>query len=183
MMYRFNKETLTFEQVGSPTKRLFAAVSLTALLSVAGGVLMGSREIYTPEEVIQVNINEEPFSEQALARLLKKMNLKYPHIALAQAKIESGGYKSFLFRENNNLFGMREAKVRVNMAMGTRHKHAYYESWQESVIDYAMWCATYGAKCKTEDQFLNLLAGYAEASQYKETIISVVNKNNLKSKF
>jgi hypothetical protein len=183
MLYKFNRETLTFEKVGSPIKKIVSVASVTAVVFMGVGILTASKTVYSPEKILNVNVNDEPFSEDALVDFIDKLNLKYPHIALAQAKIESADYTSGLFKKNNNLFGMREARVRVNLAKGTRNKHAYYDHWQESVIDYALWCATYASKCNTEEQFLNLLAGYAEASHYKEAIINVVEKQNLKDKF
>jgi uncharacterized FlgJ-related protein len=183
MLYKFNRETLTFDKVGSPLKKMVSVAAVTAVISLGVGMLTASKVVYTPEQILNVNVNDEPFSEQALIEFIDKLNLKYPHIALAQAKIESADYTSGLFKKNNNLFGMREAKVRVNLAQGTRNKHAYYEHWQESVIDYALWCATYASKCKTEEQFLNLLAGYAEASHYKQAINNVVEKQKLRDKF
>jgi uncharacterized FlgJ-related protein len=38
-----------------------------------------------------------------------------------------------IFVENNNLFGMKEARVRLNLAKGTQYGHAYYDDWKESV--------------------------------------------------
>ena len=57
-------------------------------------------------------IHGETFSEEALVNLMRNSNIKYPHIVLAQAKLESGGFKSKIFKQNHNMFGMRLPKQR-----------------------------------------------------------------------
>ena len=78
---------------------------------------------------------------------------------------------------------MKEARTRINLAKGTQYNHAYYGTWQESVLDYAFWMATYGSKCKTEQQYYNLLNGYAEDPNYQAKLKSLINKHKLKDKF
>jgi flagellum-specific peptidoglycan hydrolase FlgJ len=73
--------------------------------------------------------------------------------------------------------------MRINPARGTQYGHAYYGTWQESVLDYAFWMATYGSKCKTEQQYYNLLSGYAEDPNYQAKLKSIINKHKLKDKF
>jgi hypothetical protein len=67
--------------------------------------------------IVDIN-NQNNFTQDKLVGLLKDLNVKYPHIVLAQARLETGGYKSRIFKENNNLFGMRQATVRINTASG-----------------------------------------------------------------
>ena len=180
MLYRYNKEELKFEKAIHINSLKWVAVGL-ALMSF---VSINTMEIKDYERILEININgEREFSEDKLIRKLKELNVKYPHIVLAQAKLESNNYSSRIFIDNNNLFGMKEARVRVNLAKGTQHKHAYYNTWQESVLDYAFWMATYGSKCKTEQQYYDLLNGYAEDSNYQAKLKNVIKKNNLKSKF
>ena len=115
---------------------------------------------------------------------IKELNLPYPHITLAQAKLETGDYSSKIFRENHNLFGMKEARVRINLAKGTQYNHAYYNNWEESVLDYSFWYASYARKCKTEDELFQLLsAQYAEATYYVQSLKQIIKRENLKSKF
>ena len=54
----------------------------------------------------------------------------------AQAVHETGNFQSIVFKENKNLFGMRLAKIRDNLATGERHFHATYSSWYNSIRDY-----------------------------------------------
>ena len=48
-------------------------------------------------------VEEVPLEEQ-IEETIYKMNFKYPHIVLAQAKLESSNFNSTIFKENNNLF-------------------------------------------------------------------------------
>jgi len=142
-------------------------------------------EIKDYERILEININgEREFTESKLVKELKQYkNIKYPHIVLAQAKLESFNYSSRIFIENNNLFGMKEASVRITTAEGTQYKHARYKTWQESVLDYVLWQNRYGSKCKTEQQYYSLLNGYAEDTNYQAKLKNIINKNNLKELF
>jgi uncharacterized FlgJ-related protein len=180
MLYRYNKEELKFEKAIHVNSLKWVIIGL-ALMSF---ISVNTMEIKDYEHILEINISgEREFTEDKLVRKLKELNIRYPHIVLAQAKLESNNYSSRIFIDNNNLFGMKEARVRINLAKGTQYKHAYYNTWQESVLDYAFWMATYGSKCKTEQQYYNLLNGYAEDSNYQAKLKNIIKKNNLKSKF
>ena len=93
-------------------------------------------------------------------------------------------YLTYVAYENHNLFGMKEARVRLNLAGGTQYGHAYYKNWEESVMDYALWYSTYAYKCKTEKQLFKLLdKQYAEAPAYVSSLQHIIKINNLKEKF
>ena len=124
------------------------------------------------------------FSEDKLIEEISKLNFKYPHIVLAQAILETGHFESKIFVENNNLFGMKEARIRLNLAEGTQYGHAYYNNWKESVTDYALWYSTFAYKCKSEKQLYKLLnKQYAEANYYPQALKRIIEKQQLKLKF
>lgn len=131
-------------------------------------------------EKVETKPMELEFSEEKLIELLKELNVKYPHIVLAQAKLETGHFKSKIFNENNNLFGMKEAKVRIHTAKGTKNEHAYYENWVESVYDYAFYQSTYHSDKKNERQYYKALdKSYAESKNYSETLQKIIDRENL----
>lgn len=112
----------------------------------------------------------EPFSQHKLKQLLIKLNVKHIDIVLKQAAIESSHFKSKVFVENNNLFGMRLPQNRITTAIGSNLNHANYETWQDSVIDYAIYQSTY-LKNKSRNEYLAYLrANYAENISYVELI-------------
>jgi len=180
MFYIYNKAQLKFEPI---SYLKYLKVSLIILVSTTI-VSFNIMEVEDYERILEINISgDREFTEEKLIRKLKELNIKYPYIVLAQAKLESSNYSSRIFVESNNLFGMKEAKSRINLAKGTQYNHAYYDSWYESVLDYAFWAATYGSKCKTEQQYYNLLSGYAEDPQYESKLKNLIKRENLKNKF
>lgn len=194
MLYTFCKRSLVFNRI-KPSKIIklfFIAIAIfTSAIYLTYGyaryrVLAQSiDEMQFEEQVIIVNqrINSD-FSKDALAEELKRLNVKYPHIVMAQAMIESGHFQSNIFRSNHNLFGMKEARQRVTTARGTNLNHAYYENWKESVIDYAMFQAAYLKDLKTEAEYLLYLdANYAEAQNYDVAVKKMVEREKLKELF
>lgn len=102
-------------------------------------------------------ISSPEFSKPMLAEYLKKLKVKYKDIVIAQAKLESGGFSSPIFKENNNLFGMKMAEKRPTVAIGVNRKHAVYHDWLFSVIDYAMLQSKILSKAKSREQYLAYL--------------------------
>lgn len=185
-LYNFCEESLNYHPV-SKSSLLVMPLIIVFIFALSVGAIIPSESqieyITNTEEVLLVNKNDT-FNEKQLIEKIKELNLPYPHITLAQAKLESGEYSSRIFKENHNLFGMREARVRINLAKGTQYNHAYYNNWKESVLDYSFWYASYARKCKTEDELFQLLgAQYAEATYYVQSLKQIIKKENLKSKF
>lgn len=56
-----------------------------------------------------------------------------------QAAFETGNFSSVIFRDQNNLFGMKLAKVRPTTATGESRGHAVFRSIADSVKDYALY--------------------------------------------
>ncbi len=114
-LFHYNKETLTFDKVRiKPKTYLITAAAIGGIywLGWVSNIQIVDRIIHR-KSTDTVLVHGQPFSEEALIELIKDCNLKYPHIVLAQAKVESGHYKSRIFKQNNNLFGMRRARIRV----------------------------------------------------------------------
>jgi hypothetical protein len=191
MLYFYSKSGLEFKNISR--KFIIGLLGYTAFL-VLGTVLFTDKTEYTRKEVIEtitpeerlivINQNEFAFSEDTLVYLLTELNVKFPHIVLAQSIIETGHWSSRIFKENNNLFGMKEAYVRVHTAKGTQHNHAYYENWRESVYDYAFYQCRYLGGIKTEQEYLQYLSrSYAEAPNYIQSIKRVIENEKLREKF
>ena len=73
-----------------------------------------------------VNVaNSQVLNDSTLMAELVKNDIKCPQIVLAQAKLETGNYKSKLCRVHGNLFGLNSRK-------GYRR----YNHWTESVKAY-----------------------------------------------
>lgn len=184
-LYSYNKNTLQYKEYPYLMNIIKTVSAVLLVVLFIGGSVTPVKKIYvnSAEEILIIEKNNE-FSEYVLIDKIKELNLPFPHITLAQAKLETGDYTSKIFKENHNLFGMKEARVRVNLAKGTQYNHAYYNNWEESVLDYAYWYASYARKCKTEDELYQLLdAQYAEATYYVQSLKQIIERENLKSKF
>lgn len=188
MIYLVDKKKLSYKRVPMYKLILIILIFLGLLLSSFYLILNKVNEKHkyerTEEELILLIDSKNEFSEDKFINLLKQYNLKFPHIALAQSKIETGYFKSKIFKESNNLFGMRQAKLRPTTSLGTQYEHSYYENWKKSVEDYCLWVAAYANRINKEEDFLNFLEHiYAEDSNYVNKIKKIVKKERLKEKF
>jgi uncharacterized FlgJ-related protein len=186
MYYRFNQEKLTFERTNVSNtllKTIGVILGISIILGLTRDPQKEVKELSYEEKLIVIREYNE-FSQEKLVEKISELNFKFPHIILAQTMQETGHYKSTIFRENNNLFGMKEAKLRATLAQGTDRGHAYYNSWQESVYDYAMYYNSYLRKIKTEDEYFEYLKqNYAEDPDYVPRLKDIIRKKNLKQLF
>lgn len=188
MFYKIDREQLVLTK---DQKKFYICLGTFAAVALASFILGRYAQFKSldkfEKELVVLNLEKERnrFDEEKLIQMLKDLNIKYPHIVLAQARLESGNFKSAVFKENNNLFGMKEARVRVNTAKGTSLNHAYYETWQESVYDYAFYQCRYMSGVSSETEYYNALdASYAiPGGKYSQALKKVIETNNLKSKF
>lgn len=188
MFYSYDKDTLVWKKDKKKTK-IF--LSLVGLLMI-GSFLLGrfqrfaSLDQYEKELlVISLDAQKNKFSKDKLVEEIKRLNVKYPHIVMAQSIIETGNFSSRIFKENHNLFGMKKATIRINTALGTQYGHAYYDNWRESVYDYAFYQCRYLSDIRSEKDYYNYLSStYAEAGDgYVTTIKQTIERENLKSLF
>ncbi len=190
-LFKYNKETIQFEKV---KKKSYAKVILVLLSSLCILFVIGwlsgtnsyivNKITHNTKQTDTVYVEAQPFSEEALIDLLRKTNIKYPYIVLAQAKIESGNFTSKIFKSNHNLFGMKEPNVRTTTALGTKSGHAYYSDWVSSVYDYAMFQNNRMQGVDSESEYYAKLAdGYAADSTYAVVIKKTVDSLKLKKYF
>jgi hypothetical protein len=186
MYYKFNQEKLVFEPARINNKSVKIISIVLGLSLILGFTQNPNDEVknLSREDKLIVIREYNEFSETKLVEKIKQLNFKFPHIILAQSYQETGHYKSGIFLENNNLFGMKQAQIRVTLAKGTNRNHAYYDSWQDSVNDYAMFYATYLSDLKTEGEYFEYLRqNYAEDPTYVQRLKQIIKKQDLKNKF
>jgi hypothetical protein len=183
MIYKFNKNSLNFEKT-SRVKLLAKPILITALITSIFGYT-AKQEVSIPEEQKLIVLKEvNRFSEERLVDEIAGLNFRFPHIVLAQAKLESNNFRSYLFKENNNMFGMKLASSRLTIANGEEHGYASYESWSESLMDYALYYSSYLRNVKTEREYYQFLSKfYAEDVAYVSKIQNLIKNEQLKSKF
>ena len=188
-IFKINPTTLEPQPFNVIKKIIITTAIVSTILSsifLYIGYDLGKNTLISLSEEEKLVIIQEHnlFSEQKLIDKLKELNVKFPYIAFAQSKLETGNFTSKIFRENANLFGMREAKQRITTAQGTEHNHAYYTTWVESVLDYSFYQCKYLSNINTEEQYFQYLSqSYAENPSYVSILKDMIVKENLKVKF
>lgn len=182
MIYLFDKKELKYKQI--TTKMVWLVLSIIVLFSISVSTLAIRRlnnPKYISQETKAIIIKEHnEFSREKLKEYVMELNIKYPHIVLAQAEIETGGFTSNIFKTQHNLFGMKRATVRPTTCMGEECGHAFYNSWKESVVDYALYAASYLSDIHTEKQYFEYLKqNYAEDPNYISKIKQILSKQEL----
>lgn len=84
---------------------------------------------------------QRSFNHENFKDALKEAGLPTEHIneIFKHAQRESGNFRSKIFRDQNNAFGMRLAKRRKTLANDRRRGYAVYGEWYDSVYDYCLW--------------------------------------------
>jgi len=185
MFYKYDKQKLQYVKVnwidyGLKTFGGIVLISLILGLSIKPNI----KDNYTESEAKLIMSKYNSFSQNRLIRDIKSLHFKFPYIVLAQAMHETNYFKSPIFNENHNLFGMKLAVLRMNIAKGTHNEHAYYDNWNESLVDYALYASTYLSVLKTEEDYFEYLEqNYAEDKQYVTKLKRIIKDNNLQSYF
>ena len=103
--------------------------------------------------------------EQVLAEI-KRQGIPRPNIVLAQARLETGNFKSDRCRRDHNLFGMKRGR-----------RYAKYGNWRESVKDYKQ---RISSRYKGGDYYAFLRRiGYASDPNYIGKVKHIVKTTNL----
>ena len=103
--------------------------------------------------------------EQVLSEI-KRQGIPNPTIVLAQARLETGNFKSDRCRRDHNLFGMKRGR-----------RYAKYGHWRESVKDYKQ---RISSRYKGGDYYAFLRRiGYASDPNYIRKVKHIVITSNL----
>jgi uncharacterized FlgJ-related protein len=185
MFYKYDKQRLQYVKInwiGYGLKILGSVVVLILIMGVS--MKPNIKANYTETEVKVIMSKYNKFTEEKLIEEIKGLHFKFPYIVLAQAMHETNYFKSNIFNENHNLFGMKEANRRINLAKGTQNEHAYYNTWNESLNDYALYASTYLSDLKTEEDYFDYLSqNYAEDKKYVSKLKTIIKDKNLLSNF
>lgn len=134
---RFRKATNRF----ATRVILLGMIFLLGSAKVPGGRAMMTEVMRSQSDrsFFYYQVRHMPFSEDLLKACLDYEGVKYQDVVLLQSRLETGNYTSDIFRNGNNLFGMRYPGLRPTVATGIYKEHAQYAHWSDSVIDYALW--------------------------------------------
>lgn len=121
----------------------------------------------TQETIVLVLREENKFSEEKFIAELKRYNNKFSHIILAQAICESGNFSSRLFKEQNNMFGLRIPGRRLTLNIKERNGYASFETWRDCVTEYMLYYSSFLRHIKTDEEYYKYLgSSYAEDPNY-----------------
>jgi uncharacterized FlgJ-related protein len=125
---------------------------------------------------------ELEFTPQLFVKKVKESGITYPDVAIAQSLWETGYFKSDVFLNNNNLFGMRHPGKRETTSIGKSLNHAKYNNWLDSIADYKLWEKDWGMDKLPRDQYINKLNRVycfppeCKEGQYSKNILSIMGK-------
>lgn len=124
------------------------------------------KEINKTNQPIILTDTIRPYSslvDSNVYREILAQEIYHPDIVLAQAKLETGNYKSKACTVYNNLFGLRKPD-------GSYYK---FNSWQESVKAYKDWVQNKYIPPNDYYDFLDSI-GYAEDASYTNKLRDMV---------
>ena len=103
--------------------------------------------------MIHTVIDREQSFQDSLLNYIYELRVQHPYIVYAQAIIESGNFSSKIFKENNNLFGMKLAYQRPTTAIRAQYSHAVYKNWK---VFWTCYLAKYLRNLTEEEYFIKL---------------------------
>lgn len=114
--------------------------------------------INTPEEI----------NDTVLYQFLLDNNAWYPDILLKQAKIESANYSSNVYKNTNNLYGMKKVgKRQTTQLNNTYNGYGSYNNWCLSVLDRMLWdMFVFKGEKPSREEYLKEMSIYAEDKSY-----------------
>lgn len=112
-------------------------------------------------------IRSQDFSYDLFVDYMRLSSIRNRDIVISQAILETSWFQSNIFKENNNLFGMKRPRVRETTVVGVNRGHAVYDHWTHSVDDYKLWYDFMTRNREYDNYYLFLIAmGYAEDRYY-----------------
>lgn len=154
-------------------KRL-VAISSTIILSIILSVPIMSMKYADLEKddksKTAVIVDLSKFSPKNLRYALKLYKIKNADIVYRQAILETGNFTSSIFKENNNLFGMKHPVIRETTSKGRNRGHAKYSTWLDSVKDMAHFQDFYQYRLQTQTYYDFLDQVYATDNLYTQKL-------------
>jgi uncharacterized FlgJ-related protein len=124
---------------------------------------------------------EEPHNQCTLDNIrywATRFNIQYIDIFMQQVILESGNLTSHIFRENNNLVGMRKPARRKTTAIGKLNGYAVYRNFVDAIEDYSLWqIDRQQLTIVSADDYYELLQRvYARSKDYVKRLKTVKNE-------
>ena len=125
-----------------------------------------------------------PKDRDEIYRMCVESGAKHPEVIMAQLIIESASGTSDVYRNSNNLYGMKRvsSKGRPTLQIPDVDYYGYgkYLNWQHSILDRVLWDKWVFRKTGIPDdvnEYLNKIDGiYAEDPGYVQKIKSIIQE-------
>jgi uncharacterized FlgJ-related protein len=112
--------------------------------------------------VTEIYCPETSEIEHALLMELTSQGCVLPNVAVAQFKIETAHFTSRIYKECNNVAGIRNSSS--DLVVGMKYGHCVYNSVEDCIKDYI----------RVQNRYLGMIDGrYAEDSNYIKLIRTV----------
>ena len=167
-LYQYDKSELRFKEVSVK----YYVIRFLAILFVFSGLSFGVATKVIYETIPMVYVAEkEQFNIENFKKEVFNSKIRFPNVVWKQALIESNRFKSPVFLEANNCFGMKISVSRPNMQIGEYLGFAEYRNVHECLADYAIWQMAYCKEIKTEEEYIDFLDKiYCPNQGYKELL-------------
>ena len=167
-LYQYDKSELRFKEVSLK----YYVIRFLAILFVFSGLSFGVATKVIYETIPMVYVAEkEQFNIENFKKEVFNSKIRFPNVVWKQALIESNRFKSPVFLEANNCFGMKISVSRPSMQIGEYLGFAEYRNVHECLADYAIWQMAYCKEIKTEEEYIDFLDKiYCPNQGYKELL-------------
>lgn len=164
---------------------IFFLILLSVFL-LSAAIFKQEKEVAYIQTETNVNLtHNHTFSKENLIADIQEMPFKYKSVILAQAILESGNFKSPVFRENNNLFGFRLASQRLTFSKESNMGYAVFKNYRQSVQERLIYEAKYmhGLSRKQYMAYLDKVYARSGGKSYSEEIENIIVQNNITKLF
>lgn len=155
-----------------PFSKLTALIYLLVFTVGFGIGVLSSTHDFRLRPTTSSKLDTLSFQDSVL-NYIYQLRLEHPYIVYAKAVIESGNFTSTIFKENNNLFGMKMPESRATLAIRINRGHSVYRSWKESIIDYGLYQMAYAKGLSEDDYFKKIGNNYSEDKMYIQKVKAI----------
>jgi flagellum-specific peptidoglycan hydrolase FlgJ len=125
----------------------------------------------------ELDLKEPMTINDSIFAIIDTMGFDYPKVIKAQVILETGNFSSRVYKQNNNLFGMRLPKSRMTTATSSNYGYAVYPDLISSIEDRLIYDTLY-FKNLNRKQYLNKLDRiYAADPNYIQHLEKIIQKN------
>ena len=168
-LYWYDNKELSFKPIKMYKFYIYVALVPILIFScLSAGI--ATKVVYETIPVVYI-AEKKQFNIENFKKELYNSKIRFPEVVWKQALLESNRFKSPVFLEANNCFGMKISASRPNMQTGEYLGFAEYRNVHECLADYAIWQSLYCKEIKTEEDYIDFLDKiYCPNQGYKELI-------------